>query len=54
VGRNVDDSTVGTANAASISKAGWIEANNASVTASLRIHPQVVNSDMYMWSSTNT
>ena len=34
--------------------AGWIDISSAIVTPSRRIQPQVENSDMYMWSSTNT
>ena len=42
------------ANTASSASAGWIEISSATVTPSRRIHPHVENSDMYMWSSTNT
>ena len=34
--------------------AGWIDTSSATVTPRRRIQPQVENSDMYMWSSTNT
>ena len=47
-GRHVDVSTVGSANTASRTRAGWIDASSATVTASRRIHPHVENSDMYM------
>jgi hypothetical protein len=53
-GLHVDVSTVGRANAASRSSAGWIDINSAIVTPRRRIQPQVEKSDMYMWSSTNT
>ena len=53
-GRQVEVSTVGRAKPASRASAGWIDMSNAIVTPSLRIQPQVVNSDMYMWSSTKT
>src|SRR5213592_272715 len=53
-GRQVDVSTVGRANAASSASAGWIDTSSATVTPSRRIQPPVVNSDMYMWSSTKT
>src|SRR5437867_798423 len=53
-GRHADVSTVGRANAASSASAGWIDTSSATVTPSRRIQPQVVNSDMYMWSSTKT
>ena len=53
-GRQVDVSTVGSAKAASRASAGWIDTSSATVTPSRRIQPQVVNSDMYMWSSTKT
>ena len=53
-GRHADVSTVGRANAASNASAGWIDRSSAIVTPRRRIQPHVVNSDMYMWSSTNT
>ena len=53
-GRHVDVSTVGSANTASSASAGWIDTSSTTVTPSRRIHPQVENTDMYMWSSTNT
>src|SRR5439155_1360359 len=53
-GRQVDVITVGSASAASRASAGWIDTSSATATASRRIQPQVVNSDMYMWSSTKT
>ena len=53
-GRHVEVSTVGSANTASSASAGWIDISSATVTPSRRIHPHVENSDMYMWSSTNT
>ena len=53
-GRHVEVSTVGRAQKARRMSAGWIDINRATVTASRRIQPQVVNSDMYMWSSTKT
>ena len=53
-GRHVDVSTVGSANTASSASAGWIDIKSATVTPSRRIQPHVENSDMYMWSSTNT
>ena len=53
-GRQVEVSTAGSANRASSDSAGWMDTSNSTVTASLRIQPQVENNDMYMWSSTNT
>ena len=53
-GRHVDVSTVGSANAASSTSAGWMDIKSATVTPRRRIQPQVEKSDMYMWSSTNT
>ena len=53
-GRHVEVSTVGSAKSASSASAGWIETSSAIVTASRRIHPHVVKSDMYMWSSMKT
>ena len=47
-GRHVDVSTVGSANTASSTSAGWIDASSATVTPRRRIQPQVENSDMYM------
>ena len=47
-GRHVEVSTVGSANTASSTSAGWIETSRATVTPSRRIHPQVENTDMYM------
>ena len=53
-GRQVEVSTVGSANTASSASAGWIDTSSATVTPRRRIQPQVENSDMYMWSSTKT
>ena len=53
-GRQVEVSTVGRAKTASNANAGWIDTNKAIVTPSRKIQPPVLNSDMYMWSSTNT
>ena len=53
-GRQVAVNAVGMANTASRMSAGWIDISNATVTTSRRIHPHVENTDMYMWSSTNT
>jgi len=53
-GRHDEVNTVGSANIVNSTSAGWIEINSATVTARRRIHPQVENTDMYMWSSTNT
>jgi len=40
--------TVGSANAASRTSAGWIDTRSATVTPSRRIHPHVENMDMKM------
>ena len=53
-GRQVEVSTVGSAKAASSARIGLIDISSTTVTPSRRIHPQVENSDMYMWSSTKT
>ncbi len=53
-GRQVEVSTVGSANSIRSISAGWIEPSSAIVTTSRRIHPHVVNRDMNRWSSTNT
>ena len=53
-GATSTSSTVGSANSASSTSAGWIDASRTSVTTSRSTQPQVENSDMYMWSSTNT
>jgi hypothetical protein len=47
-GRHVDVHTVGSANTARRISAGWIETRRAAVIPSRRIHPQVVNSDIYI------
>ena len=39
---------------ASSASAGWIDTSSARVTPRRSTQPQVVKSDMYMWSSTNT
>ena len=51
-GRHDEVRTVGSAKSPSRTSRGWIETSRAMVTASLRIHPAVENTDMYMWSST--
>ena len=53
-GRQVEVSTVGSANAASSARIGLIDISSTTVTPSRQIHPQVENIDMYMWSSTKT
>ena len=53
-GRHVEAKTVGSANTTSSASAGWIDTSSATVTPSRKIQPHVENSDMYMWSSTNT
>jgi len=53
-GRHVDVNTVGSANTASAARAGWIAMSSAITTPRRSIQPHVENSDMYMWSSTNT
>ena len=53
-GRHDAVSTVGSANAASRTSAGWMETSSATVTPSRRNHPTVEKIDMKMWSSTNT
>ena len=53
-GRHVAVATVGSAHRARRASAGWMDTSRPMVTASRRTQPQVVNSDMYMWSSTNT
>ena len=47
-GLHVEVSTVGSADAASSTRAGWIDIKSATVTPRRRIHPHVENSDMYM------
>ena len=53
-GRQADVTTVGRANRASSSSAGWIDVSRATVTPRRRIQPAVEKTDMYMWSSTKT
>ena len=53
-GRHEAVATVGSAHRASRASAGWMETSRPTVTARRRIQPAVVNSDMYMWSSTKT
>ena len=53
-GRQVEVSTVGSANTARMARPGWIDINSPTVTPRRRIHPQVAKSDMYMWSRTKT
>jgi hypothetical protein len=53
-GRQPAVSTVGNANRASNASAGCTDINSAIVTPSRRTQPHVENTDMYMWSSTNT
>jgi hypothetical protein len=51
-GRQAEVNTVGSANTASSTSAGWIDISSAMATPSRSRKPQVENSDMYMWSST--
>ncbi len=53
-GRQVEVKTVGSAKSASSTSAGWTDTSSTTATPTRRIQPQVENSDMYMWSSTNT
>ena len=53
-GRQLDVSTVGSAHRASSASAGCTDISSATVTPSRRIQPHVENTDMYMWSRTNT
>ena len=53
-GRHVDVTTVGRANTASSSSAGWTDASSTTVTPAAGASPAVENTDMYMWSSTKT
>ena len=53
-GRQVEVSTVGSAKTASSASAGWTDTSSTMVTPRRSTQPQVVKSDMYMWSSTNT
>src|SRR5438105_7842077 len=53
-GRHDEVTTVGAAKMARRASTGWIEASNPTVRPRRRIHPAVLNSDMYMWSSTKT
>ncbi len=53
-GRQVEVKTVGSANTASSTSAGWIDISSPIATPRRRIQPQVEKTDMYMWSSTNT
>src|SRR4051812_30108674 len=49
-GRQLEVTTVGSANAAISTSAGWIDTSSITVTASRKIQPQVLNTDIYMWS----
>ncbi len=51
-GRQLEVSTVGSANAASSASAGWIDMSSAMVTTSRTIQPAVEKTDRYMWSRT--
>src|SRR6266568_1732668 len=53
-GRQPEVTTVGTANRANSANAGCTDISSATLTPSRRIQLQVENTDMYMWSSTNT
>src|SRR5438552_8413544 len=53
-GRHDEVITVGAAKTARSPSKGWIEASSPTVRTRRSTHPAVVNSDMYMWSSTNT
>jgi hypothetical protein len=53
-GRHDEVSTVGAANSASRPSTGLIDMSSSRVTTRRRIQPRVLNTDMYMWSSTKT